>query len=265
MNILVVDDEDAAIRDLVRIIRKVEPYCNLMSTDEVDEAVEMCQKNDFDVAFLDINMPGRNGLTLAQELKDLRPLINIIMVTAYPNYAIDAFKLWASAYILKPAMETDVRSALDNLRNPVFTKDKGVYVQCFGNFEIFYNGEIIKFGRSKSKEMLAYLVDRKGASATNAELRAVLWEDEAVDEDRQRKYFAQIVYDLKNTLEGLGCGDIFIQSRDSYAIVPSQIICDYYLAINNNQRAINQYNGEYMSQYTWAYKEIGVINEQIFN
>ncbi len=265
MNILVVDDEAAAIRDLVRIINKVEPYCNLMSTDEVDEAVELCKANDFDVAFLDISMPGRNGLTLAQELKDIRPLINIIMVTAYPSYAVDAFKLWASAYILKPAMENDVRSALDNLRNPVVDKSKGIYIQCFGNFEIFNNGEIIKFGRSKSKEMLAYLVDRKGASATNAELRAVLWEDEIMDEDKQRKYFAQIVHDLKNTLDSKGCGNIFAQSRDSYAIVPSQIICDYYLAINKNQRAINQYNGEYMSQYTWAYKEIGVINEMLLN
>ncbi len=263
MNILVVDDEVAAIRDISRIIKKVEPQSVIYEAEEADEAVEICQQNEIDVAFLDINMPDRSGLILAKELKLIRPVINIVIVTAYPRFAVDAFKLWASAYLLKPALEEDVRNAFANLRNPVVERSSGIYVQCFGNFEVFYNGQILKFGRSKSKELLAYLVDRRGASATNAELRAVLWEDDVMDDDKQRKYFAQIVHDLKNTLDDKGCGDIIDQSRDSYAIVTSRITCDYYLALDKDPKAMAKYNGEYMSQYTWAYKQIGVLNEEI--
>ncbi|MCR4904037.1 MAG: response regulator [Butyrivibrio sp.] len=263
MNILVVDDEMAAIRDASRIIKKVEPEADIFSTEEAEEAIEICRENDIDVVFLDINMPDMDGLTLAAKLKNIKPMINIIMLTAYPMYALDAFRLWASAYLLKPVREEDVRNALKNLRNPVERKNEGVYIQCFGNFEIFFDGEIVKFGRSKAKEMLAYLVDRRGATASNSELRAVLWEDEAIDDEKNRKYFAQIVHDLKNTLEKWHCEDIFDQKRDSYAIVPSKITCDYYLALEKDPGAIAKFNGEYMSQYTWAYKQIGNINEKI--
>ncbi|MCR5101238.1 MAG: response regulator [Butyrivibrio sp.] len=263
MNILVVDDERSAIKDLVRIIKRVEPNANIQTSETSDEAVDLCGQIAFDVAFLDINMPDRNGLSLAKELKEIRPMINIIIVTAYPKYAVDAFKLWASGYLLKPAMDDDVRDALNNLRNPVGDSVDGVHVQCFGNFEIFCNGEAVKFGRSKSKEMLAYLVDRRGSSASNAEIRAVLWEDDAVDEDKQRKYFAQIVHDLKNSLEKACCEYIFVQSRDSYAVDTTKFSCDYYMAINKDPKAMAEFTGEYMSQYNWSYKRVGYISKEI--
>ena len=110
------------------------------------------------------------------------------------------------------------------------------------------NGEAVRFGRAKVKELFAYLIDRRGASATNAELRAILWGDEAVDEEKQRNYFAQIVYGLREKLEELGVGDIFVQSRDFYAVVPEKIPCDYYSALERNLLQPFRYEGEYMKK-----------------
>ena len=83
----------------------------------------------------------------------------------------------SAVFLLKPANEADVRNVLENLRYPPETAPVGIKIQCFGNFEIFVGGRPLSFKRSKSKELLAYLVDRNGATCTNGEMLAVLWED----------------------------------------------------------------------------------------
>ena len=259
MKVLLVDDELSALRDLERVMKKAVPSVDITKTDETAQAMELCKDQQFDVVFLDINMPGTNGLVLAKKIKEISPLVNIVMVTAYPQYALDAVKLYVSDYILKPAMAEDIVKAFENLRNPVKDDKKGLYVRCFGNFEVFYDSKPMHFGRSKVKEMLAYLIDRKGSSCTNAELRAILWKDDVNDSEKQRKYFAQLVYELRSWLEKYGLSDIFIQSRDAYAIVPEKINCDYYEALNHDPKAVFMFEGEYMSQYEWASMRLGTV------
>ena len=257
MNILLVDDEVSALRQIENVVRQVLPEAEIKKADEAEAAISLCREQAFDVVFLDISMPGKDGLTLAKEIKAIQPVINLVMVTAYPQFSLDALKLYVSDYIVKPALVEDVRNALANLRNPVRQQHEGLYVRCFGSFEVFYNGEAVRFGRAKVKELFAYLIDRRGASATNAELRAVLWGDGEADEEKQRNYFAQIAHGLREKLEEIGCGDIFVQSRDFYAIVPEKIPCDYYSALDRNMQQLFRYEGEYMSQYEWAHDRFG--------
>ena len=71
-----------------------------------------------------------------------------------------------------------IRRELDDLRRPVKREDDGrLRVQCFGNFEVFRGGRPLAFSRSKTKELFAYLVNRRGAVCTVQALAAVLWED----------------------------------------------------------------------------------------
>ena len=259
MNILIVDDERPALLQLEEVLKTVAPNAALYKAERVEKALELFQKHDFDVVFLDITMPGKNGLSLAKELKMIRPMINLVMVTAYPQYALEAYDLYVSDYILKPVLKEDVQDALNNLRNPVREETKGLYVQCFGSFEVFCDGRPVHFKRSKTKELFAYLIDRRGASATNAQLRAVLWKDGVNDEQKQRQYFSQITRDLRLTLEELGCRDLMVQQRDFYAILPEKIKCDYYLALQKDSRALSEFQGEYMSQYDWAEERVGSL------
>ena len=252
MTALIVDDEPSAIADLKNVLVSIEPEAKIMTADVADDALNICREHDFDVVFMDINMPGKDGLTLAKEIRAIRPMINIVIVSAHQQYALDAFRMYASGYVLKPVMKDELREALSNLRNPVKKETKGLYVRCFGSFEMFYDGEVVRFKRSKTKELFAYLIDRRGASATNAELRAVIWGDEVVDQEKQRTHFAQITMDLRNTLKELKLEDIYEQSRDSYAIRPEKIACDYYMALERDPRSMAMFQGEYMSQYSWA-------------
>ena len=252
MNVLIVDDERTAVKDILRVLKQLLPDADVRSAESAEEALKLCRANGFDVMLIDIRMPDMDGLALAAEIKRIHPMINIIITTAYPEYALESYKLYASDYLLKPVLQEDLRKAINNLRNPVKEAQKGLYVQCFGNFAVFYDGESVSFGRSKTLELFAYLIYRKGAHCTNAEIRAALWADHVSNDERQMHYFAQIVYEFKSKLKQLGLSDLFVHSRDSYAIVPGRIRCDYYQAMERDPLLLGKYEGEYMAQYEWA-------------
>lgn len=252
MKLLIIDDEQTAIRDLSMVLNDIDKTCEIDSASSADQALSLCRSNDYDVIFLDINMPGKSGLTIAKDIKSVSPDANIVMVTAYPQYALDALRLYVSGYILKPAEESEVREALLHLRNPLSSKRSGLFVRCFGDFEVFYDAEPVKFRRSKTKEMFAYLIDRRGSSVTGSQIRAVLWEDDQDDRDRLSNYFSQLTYDMKSTMDEIGCGDVLDISRNAYAVITERIPCDLFRALKSDNDYLSHYTGEYMSQYSWA-------------
>jgi two-component SAPR family response regulator len=194
-------------------------------------------------------MPVLNGIQLAKKLKKVNPSINIIFVTAYNNYALDAFNIHASGYIMKPVNENKLRDELDGLRYDLELKpndSKLLQVKCFGNFEVFKNGSPVKFHRQKSKELFAYLVDREGSSANINELNAVLWEED------HKSYLRNLIVDIQETLKEAGIEDVFIKRYSECFIDPTKIDCDAYEYKKGNPDAIRMYRGEYMIQYSWA-------------
>ena len=194
MKILLVDDEKLQLIRLLNIVKKVLPDSEILSYTNPVLAFKENENNLIDIAFLDIEMPEINGIQLAKKLKKINPKINVIFVTAYDNYALDAYKLHASGYVTKPVNEKKVKDELEGLRYDVELKpSKKLQVKCFGNFEVFYNGVPLKFARSKSKELFAYLIDREGAAINVNELNAVLWED-----DDHKSYMMQYSWPIFN-------------------------------------------------------------------
>ncbi len=247
MKILLVDDEKLQLIRLLNTVKKVLPDSEILSYTNPVLAFKENENNLIDIAFLDIEMPEINGIQLAKKLKKINPKINVIFVTAYDNYALDAYKLHASGYVTKPVNEKKVKDELEGLRYDVELKpSKKLQVKCFGNFEVFYNGVPLKFARSKSKELFAYLIDREGAAINVNELNAVLWED-----DDHKSYFRNLVSDITATLKSVGLDDVFIKRHNECFIDISKVDCDVYEYKNNNPDAIRAYRGEYMMQYSW--------------
>ena len=247
MYFLAVDDEHLQLNKLVDCIRAVAPKDNLSFFDNPLLAYEAAKKSKFDVAFLDIEMAGMNGVELAKKLKGINPGINIIFVTGYAEYALDAYSLHASGYLTKPVTVEKLKAELSNLRYPMPGGNSAdrLRVQCFGNFEAFYNNEPIKFDRSKTKELLAYLVDRGGAMISVNELSMVLFGE------KKYSYVRNLVADLSRALKQYGIQNAFIRRFNSYGISRKEISCDYYDYVKNEPYAIKAYNGEYMRQYKW--------------
>ena len=253
MNILIADDEEYARIEIEEVLERIIPdkKTKLFFAEDYDSAMSVIGDNRIDIAFLDIQMPGKNGLALAQNIKRASPETNIIMVTAYSQYALDALKLFVSGYLLKPVMEDEMREVLQNLRNPIKDTKKRLDVRCFGRFEIFVDGKPIVLKRQKEKELLAYLICLKGASATRGDICSYVF-DESNDIDKNYSYFRKIVSALKKDLNNYGLDELLIQNVNSYSVDTSLLRCDYYDYLTGQAEEERSYKGEFMTQYEWA-------------
>lgn len=253
MNILIVDDEPGALHQIASKVEALLPDACICSDNSPERALEWAKTNPCEIAFLDIQMGAITGIELGKRLKELTPKINLIFVTAYLEYALPAHSLRASGYLLKPATSEAIRMELDNLRYPMPKPptQKRLSVQCFGNFEVFCDGVPLRFSRSKTKELFAVLVDRNGASVNSGEICAKLWENAGSDK-REKDYFRHLVSDLMQTLQAVGEEQVVVRAHNSYAVAPKLLTCDYYDYLNSVPYAVRAYQGEYMTQYSWA-------------
>lgn len=252
MNYIAVDDEPFALEDLAEAFCEALPDVELIQFTKPGMSLEYTKANQVDVAFLDIELGSMNGLALAEKLKDIWPGIHIIFVTSYEQYAVGAFQLHAAGYLMKPVTSEDIRRELAFLcRNLNIADHKKVQVQTFGGFAVFVNGKLLRFRRSKAKELLAYLIDRRGAPVTTREACAVIWEDKPYDA-AQKNYFQSLMLDLRTTLGENGVGDILVRRRNSLAIAPERLDCDSYRFLNSDPWAINRYRHDYLPSYSWA-------------
>lgn len=252
MRAIAVDDRKLPLEALIEAIQEAAPDIELTSFRNPLDALAWEGIRGIDVAFVDIDMPGMNGIEFAHKLKLINPKVNIIFATGYSEYAGDAMGLHASGYLMKPITPEKVRHELDDLRHPVEgTRSRRLFVRCFGNFEVFVDGKPLAFERSRTKELLAYLVDRRGAVVANNEIEAVLWED-AASERSVHSYMRTLTADLRRSLEREGLGDVLVKRRGAQGVDPNTFDCDFYDFLEGKPSAVNAYQGEYMSQYSWA-------------
>lgn len=260
MYILAVDDERAALESLVGELEIVFPDWKIHGDRKPSEAIAWAKQlhesgNTLDYAFLDIQLGKTNGLELARQLKEFFPNVRLIFCTAYSEYAFDAFGLYAKGYLLKPILASDIVKVLNEMvadwKSSPSPLERDIKICTFGNFEVFIDGEILTFEREKAKELLAFLVDRRGASVTTKEIACVLWEDMPYGSST-KNMVTTIVASLKKTLKEAGTEDIIIKTWNHLAIDTTKIKCDAYDYEKLDAAAINSFRGEYMAQFSWA-------------
>lgn len=260
MRILAVDDERMALESLLEALEEVLPNEEIHSFIDADEALEFANNNDIDIAFLDIKMRGITGIELAKKIKDIHPNTNIVFTTGYTSYAVSAFGVQASDYLLKPIEADQIKKALANLRTPIKHNANRVRVKCFGTFEVFIDDNPVTFKRQKTKELFAYLIDRVGANCTMGQLMTALWEDGEDNSSRQSN-LRNLIADLKSTFNEYGIDNVINKNKNTISVFTNNIDCDFYDFMNYKPYAVNSYRGEYMSQYSWAEITLAKINK----
>ena len=247
MKAITVDDE-------IYMLEALQEAVSLSPDIEVSKGFSSCSaalayasEHPVDIAFLDINMRGIGGLELAERLTELHPGCKIIFCTGHEEYAVSAFQLHASGYLMKPIAAEAVQKEIDHIKG-VKSSEKLLTVMCFGQFEVLYNGEALPFKRKKTKELLAVLVDRNGAGLTAKELCAVLFPDDT-DDTKNAAYLRQLVLDLKNTLKTLHAEEVLRHDTPYYRIDTKLLKCDYLSFLETGKP---EFHGEYMTQYSWA-------------
>lgn len=261
MRIFAADDEPLALEMLTRAINEAEPGVRVDAFSTPSALLRFARANQGDIVFLDIKMGGMTGITLAKALKEITPDINIIFVTGYEEYALDAFELRASGYVSKPVTADKVRAELADLRHPVTAEsDALLRVKCFGSFEAFTpDGKKLHFKRSKAKELLAYLVYLSGASCSVKEIAATLFEDSEYDRNKQ-DYMQKIISTMTRGLKAVRADSVIVRKHNSLSINTELVDCDYYRLVAGDSAALDAYTGEFMSQYGWAEYTIGYLN-----
>ena len=244
---IAVDDEILMLGALVSAIKASDDIADVYQFSDCDEALNFVRGNSVDIAFLDINMRGMGGLTLAEKIIDACPDCKIVFCTGYEEYAIPAFKLHASGYLLKPVSAEDVQVEINNIKG-LRKNQLLLEVKCFGNFEVLYDGEILPFKRKKAKELLAVLVDRNGAGMTAKQICAILFPDDT-DDIKNAAYLRQLVLDLRNTLKTIRAEDVLQHDTPYYRIDTNLVRCDYLSFLETGKP---EFHGEYMTQYSWA-------------
>lgn len=117
MDVLIVDDEILARQRLVRMVEKIEDFCVVGEADNAESALQAISQCDPDIVLLDIRMPGKDGLNLAQDISQLEDPPAVIFCTAFDQYALDAFSTNAIGYILKPVKAEQLLQVLEKARN----------------------------------------------------------------------------------------------------------------------------------------------------
>lgn len=250
MKVIAVDDERGSLKTVTNAIKEADPTAELASFNNPIEALDFAKNNPVDVAFLDIEMPEMNGIELAKNLIEVNDQINIIFVTAYSDYAIEAIDLRISGYVMKPVMAEDIKKELDNLRNPVCNYNR-IFIRTFGNFDILVDGVALQFSRRQAKEILAYIVDKRGSSVTRRELVSNVLQDDTYSRQSQTSLSA-MMKNLTDTLKSVDAEGILIMNPDNYAMDISRFDCDLYEYLDGKSSGINSYFGQYMENYPWA-------------
>ena len=273
MYILALDDEQYALDSLVEELKLVFPKAEIQEETKASSAIsrakELADRGvELSYAFLDIQLRGMSGLEVAAQLKMLHPRVVLFFCTAHSQYAFDAFGLCAKGYLLKPIRAQEIERVLDEMvldwRDSPSLLQKDIRIQTFGNFGVFVDNTLLAFEREKAKELMAYLVDRRGSPVTTAQIATVLWE-EVYDRKLKNKTTA-IISSLRSTLKVAGIESILIKTWNNLALDVSKVKCDAYDFEKGDLFAINSFHGEYMANYSWAEFTTGyyvMLNERM--
>lgn len=236
----------------------------------VEDAAEFVRRNPVDVAFLDIEMPGRSGLELAERLTEENPYIEVVFITAYDKYALQAFQAHAIGYLLKPLDIDEVSRQIDNFARKLGYRQKPICsgyltIKCLGQYLCYVDDnatEPIRWRTAKAEELFALLIHYQGKAVSRNVLIDALW-PEANPKNAANNFRVTCTY-LRNTLTDKGFTNILLRDRDSYLLDASRLCCDLLLFVSAAgaasldlsalEKASALYSGGYFENksYEWA-------------
>ena len=113
LKVMCVDDEKLMLQHLISLCEKTADVDEIHGFDRAKKALSWVKEHSCDLALLDISLPDMDGITLAKRIRELRPETDIVFVSGYPQYAVDAWTVHPKGYLMKPVNKKDLQEELD--------------------------------------------------------------------------------------------------------------------------------------------------------
>lgn len=255
---ILIDDEEMALDVLEIKLNEVGGVAVVGKFQLVGEALRLCESLRPELIFLDIEMPGMNGLEAAGELRQRCPDAEVIFVTAYHHYAVDAFGTEAIGYLLKPVAKDKLLQALSRYESqqarlrrrgsaaetagsgaPEEDKQasgpsslersqadkQALSLKVLGSMELYSpDGRLLTWRTRKTKELFAYLWHHRGQPVYKYAILEHLWPEDPAE--RAQKLLHTSLYYLRSLLKSEGCGEIVRYGDERYWIDSAAIRSD---------------------------------------
>jgi two-component SAPR family response regulator len=224
---IIVDDEQLSIDKMGKLLKDSGLAAVKGKFTDPLEALKFLEENKVDAVFLDIEMPDMDGIELSSRILDLQGETNLVFVTAYNKYAVEAFRLNALDYLMKPVMPERLEETLHRIIEgkglPIHSEE--ISVRCFGRFRVKAGREGVKFRTEKAEELLAFLISKRDCFISRKEILDTIWED--FDGDRALTHFNTTLHYVKKALLRYGVQMPITYDRGGYKFNLEALACDY--------------------------------------
>ncbi len=287
---ILVDDEQLALKQLTKQLVKTNEVEVVASYSNATDVLKNIRTLAFDVAFLDIEMPGMSGLDLADLILDWNEDILIVFVTAYRDYAVQAFELRSTDYLLKPILLERLLKTIHRLQEELNNRRKDdvislieqnhtLNITCFKEFTVYHETEQVKWKTAKVKELFAYFITYSNDSIHRDALIDALWPE--VDYKRAKIQLHTTLSYLRSSLDCLGYPEAIKFAQGSYTLQLDEFHSDaqqfeqYFMhspvvtteTIDQCEQILQSYTGDYLEEngYGWATSKANSLRQLLLH
>lgn len=250
MRAILVDDEPIMLRSFIRNSADIPQLDVVAQFQSAEEALSYARENTFELALLDICLPGMNGIELAVRLREIHPGLLVVFISAYDDYIRSSNEIGGDYYIVKPYKKETIQMMVEKMSVLSKRLYKDIYIQMFGRFNVLKNGVPIKIS-GKTKEILALVASRRGKEISNEEIYATVWENREYSNENMKVYYNALSR-LRNALEKADAEDLLLSTHRGQMLNTDICDCDYYAWLDKNEEGRDRFDGEFLSEYSWA-------------
>ena len=261
MKTIIIDSDEMLRKTLLFLVGTINVLNIVGVFNNPNAAIEYVKNNPVDLVILEIQTLKIDKCIFSKKLKEINPGLTLIYMTREKILEIGECYQRNIDLSLKSLNSRDIQDAMQSLKELEKGSQKHIYARTFGYFDLFVDGRPMMFKSAKAKELLAFLIDRRGGTVTTDQIITVLWEDRPNDEATQ-SLCSKIVKTLKKELDEYKIGNILIHKRGVRSIDVSQIDCDMYELMNGSIKAKEQFFGDYMLEYSWAEGRVETLRKR---
>lgn len=282
---ILMDDEPLALVRMEKHLQKFDRIEVIKTFTSVKDLLIEGPILDFQVAFLDVEMPSMNGLDIAELLKSWNESIYIVFVTAYRDYAVQAFELHSIDYLLKPVSTSRLATTIHRIEEllqpkimslPTLSHSEPLLkIQCFGEFVVSYEGKPLHWRTIKTKELFALLFLHLNTPVPRDTIIDNLWSD--TDFNKAKVQLHTTVSYLRSSLSAYGFLKVIEYTNGCYILTLDHIQSDANdleiilnkkeqtgkLDIERAEALLQDYRGEFMATmaYPWIASKANLMNK----